>query len=122
MAGIPTFPKFDVHTDRDTVGSRWTSYVSMLENLFVGMNIDSKKRKKALLLHYAGPDVFTIYETLGLDTADDNYLETKTGLKDYFDPISNSEFEKYEFRNMKQLKGQSIDEYATQLRKKAEHW
>ena len=35
-----------------------------LENLFVAMNIDSNKRKKALLLHFAGDEVFEIHQTL----------------------------------------------------------
>ena len=64
-------------------------YVAKLENLFVGLNIDSKKRKKALLLHYSGDDVFEIYETLNLDADDQNYDDTKTGLDNYFNPKKN---------------------------------
>lgn len=121
MSGIPVFPKFDVYADRHTVGVRWRTYTSQLENLFVGMNIDSKKRKKALLLHYAGSEVFGVYETLDLATADDNYQDTKDALQNYFNPIKNTEFEKYQFRNIKQMKGQTIDEFVTKLHQKAEH-
>lgn len=32
-----------------------------LQNLFTGLNIDSKKRRKALLLHYIGDEVLEIY-------------------------------------------------------------
>ena len=63
MAGLPPFQKFDVFNEETSLGIRWTKYVSKLENMFTGLAIDSKKRKKALLLHYAGDDVFDIYET-----------------------------------------------------------
>ena len=49
---LPIFEKFQVNGDSTTsLGPRWTKYVKKLENLFVAMNIDSNKRKKALLLH-----------------------------------------------------------------------
>ena len=32
--------------------------------MFVEMSIDSKKRRKALLLHYTGDEVFYIYQIL----------------------------------------------------------
>ena len=62
---LPVFPKFEINGDSTTTGQRWTKYISKLENLFVAMNIDSRKRKKALLLHYAGDEVFEIYGTQG---------------------------------------------------------
>lgn len=48
------------------------------------MNIDSRKRKKALLLHYAGDQVFEVYETLGLNNDDSKYDEVKRRLTEYF--------------------------------------
>ena len=52
----------------------------------VGLKIDSKKRKKALLLHYSGDDVYEIYETLNLGADDQNYDDTRIGLTNYFNP------------------------------------
>ena len=100
-AGLTPFPKFDVYSEESSVGIRWKKYVAKLEHLFVGLNIDSKKRKKALLLHYSGDDVFKIYETLNLGADDQNYDDTKTGLDNYFNPKKNKEFERYEFRSLK---------------------
>ena len=48
---INIVPKFDVYSEERSVGIRWKEYVAKLENLFVGLNIASKKRKKALLLY-----------------------------------------------------------------------
>ena len=119
MAALPSFPKFDVYSD-ESAGVRWNKYVSKLENLFVGMNIDKNKRKKALLLHYSGDEVFEIYETLNLGEKDDNFDDTKTALKNYFQPKKNKDFERFEFRNLRQTKGDTIDQFVTKLRQKAE--
>ncbi|XP_066941051.1 uncharacterized protein [Macrobrachium rosenbergii] len=95
--------------------------IAKLENLFVACTIDSRKRKKALLLHYAGDEVFEIYETLGLIGDDANYDKVKQGLANCFQPKKNKEFERYEFRNVRQNRGETIDQFATRLRQKAEN-
>ena len=118
---LPSFPKFDVFTEESSLGVRWDKYVTKLENLFTGLNITSKKRKKALLLHYAGDDVFNIYDTFDLSGDEENYDDTKTELKTIFNPRKNTEFERYEFRNINQNHCESIDQYATRLRQKAEY-
>ena len=116
---LPTFPKFNVHEEEHSVGVRWEKYLHKLENLFVGLNIEAKKRRKALLLHFAGDAVFDIYETVGLGGDDSNYDETKEALTQYLNPKKNTEFERYGFRQMKQWKSESADQFATRLRQKA---
>jgi hypothetical protein len=66
---IPVFPTFDVHLDSNG-GPRWTKWLTRFERLIVGMNITDATQKRALLLHYAGPDVDDIFETLP-DTGED---------------------------------------------------
>ena len=51
---------------------------------------------------------------------DSNYDTTKTALGNYFNPKKNKEFERYEFRNIKQGHNETIDQFATRLRQKAE--
>ncbi|XP_052806647.1 uncharacterized protein K02A2.6-like [Mya arenaria] len=121
MAGLAPFPKFDVYGEETSLGTRWTKYVTKLENLFTGLSIDSKKRRKALLLHYAGDEVFEIYETLNLGDSDSNYDDVKQGLTGYFQPKKNREFERFEFRNLKQHHAETIDQFATRLRHKADN-
>ena len=95
---LPSFPKFDVFNEENSLGSRWEKYVNKLENLFNGLNITANKRKKALLLHYSGDDVYDIYEKLDLNATDDNYDAVKTKLTEHFSPRKNTQFEIYEFR------------------------
>ena len=51
---LPDFPKFEINRDSTTTGHIWTKNISKLENVFVAMNFDRQKSKKAFLLHYAG--------------------------------------------------------------------
>ena len=92
-----------------------------LENLFIGLNVENRKRKKALLLHYSGDEVYDFYETLNLSADDSNYDDTKTALTGYFEPKKNKEFKRYEFRNLKQFKDETIDQFATRLRQESEN-
>ena len=119
--GLPSFQKFDVYSDENSVGIRWNKYISKLENLFTGMAIDAKTHKKALLLHYAGDEVCEIYETLNLCADESNYDATKKALCDYFYPKKNKEFERNEFRNIKQGHNETLDKFATRLRQKTEN-
>ena len=115
MSAIPSFPNFNVHGEENSLGPRWTKYIAKLENMLIACNVESRKRKKALLLHYAGDEVFEIYETLGLSDDETNYEAVKQGLTNYFQPKKNKEFERYEFRNMRQNRGETIDQFATRL-------
>ena len=78
-------------------------------NKFNSKNINADPRKKALLLHFAGPIVHDIYETLSPDTIGDNYADTLKVLNDYFLPKKNVEFEIYKFRQTKQEVNESLE-------------
>ena len=109
---LPNFPSFDVHADSNA-GPRWKKWLARLERLFTGMNITIPKRKRALLLHYAGPDTLP-------DTGGDNDYDTAVAkLNEYFSPQVNSTYEVYNFRQTKQKEGESLDSYHTRLRQLA---
>ena len=82
---LPVFPKFEVNGDSASRGH------NKLTNLFVAMNIDSHKRTKALLLHYAGDEVFEINGTLD-NTGDEMARCKKQNLTNYFKPKAITEF------------------------------
>ena len=90
-----------------------------LERLFTGMNMTVPKRKRALLLHYAGPEVDEIFDTLP-DTGDDNdYATAVEKLNGYFSPQKNIAYEVYNFRQTKQKDGESLGSFHTRLRQLA---
>ena len=112
-SSLPVFDSFDIHCDGNTA-IRWRKWISRLENLFVAMDIGDVKRKRALLLHYGGEDLYEIFETLP-DTGED-FETLKEKLNRYFEPKKNKEYEIYRFRQARQNDDESIDEYHTRLR------
>ena len=80
------------------------------------MNMTVPKRKRALLLHSAGPGVDEISDTLP-DTGDDNdYAKAVEKLNGQFSPQTNIAYEVYNFRQKKKQKdGESLDSFHTRL-------
>ena len=87
--------------------------------MFIGMNITIPKRKRALLLHYAGPDVDEIFDTLPNTGEDNDYDTAVAKLHEYFSPQVNTTYEVYNFRQAKQKEGELLDSYHTRLRQLA---
>ena len=79
------------------------------------MNISDDKQKRALLLYQAGPETQEIFETL-TDTGDD-YKTAQEKLDAYFSPKKNVDYEIFQFRQAVQQPGETVDQFATRLRK-----
>ena len=117
MNALPTLPEFEFDSaDTTNVGLKWQKWVLRFENFTVAYDINADPRKKALLLHFAGPIVHDIYETLSPDTIGDNYADTLKVLNDYFLPKKN-----VEFRQIKQEVNESLDTYYTKLKQLAKY-
>lgn len=67
----------------DQDGVKW---LRGFENYLIAMNIEEDVRKRALMLHYAGPQVYDIFDTFP-DTGDaKDYKIAKDALSKYFSP------------------------------------
>ena len=120
-AALPTFLEFDV-TDTSTQAARWKKWLSRFCNLLVAMNVTDKKRKRALLLHYAGEATNEIFDALPDTTRDegeDTLEKAVQALTNYFTPRQNREYEIYVFRQAKQESNESISALHTRLRQLA---
>ena len=124
MSAIPPFEKFSVHSEEHTAGTRWKKYLARFEVLIQALDLKNKPaRKKALLLHYAGEEVFDIFDTFseekkgGEDEA--GYVTLKKSLADHFEPKRNLDFETVKFRQAKQEPGENVDAFCTRLRQLA---
>ena len=118
MQNLPQFLPFDYEVDKLNAGPRWNKWVSRLDNLFVGMDLKDDDRKRALLLHYAGEQVYDIYEA-EKGTTEATYKATKEVLTNYFAPRKNIQIEIFTFRSCKQKPNQTLDEFVTELRRLA---
>ena len=112
---LPTFLAFQVHLDVN-VGPRWKKWLARFENLIVGMGIGDAKRKRALLLHYSGPEVDEIFDTLENTSEDKDYQTAVEKLTAHFNPQVNTTYEVYNFRKAQQSEGESLDSFHTRLR------
>ncbi|KAL1424138.1 hypothetical protein MTO96_003636 [Rhipicephalus appendiculatus] len=66
---LPPFPSFDLRaTDANNIGLEWTKWVERFQNFLVACNITSDTRKKALLLHYVGEEVYDLFQSLPAST------------------------------------------------------
>ena len=82
---LPTFPPFDVHSDASSTVVCWKKWLRWFENMMIGLNIkDDLKRKRALLLHYAGEEINDIFETLPDTGEENNYQAAIDALTAHF--------------------------------------
>ncbi|XP_014668802.1 PREDICTED: uncharacterized protein K02A2.6-like [Priapulus caudatus] len=100
--GLPQFPAFAVHADSGNTGLRWAKWVAKLENLMIALNITTPKRKRDMMLHYAGDEVYEVFITLPDSGSEDDFELARDSLRNYLDPKRNMEYEVYLFRKDKQ--------------------
>ena len=73
---LPQFPPFSVNNDPTNAHVRWNKWISRFENLIIAMDIKDEKRKRAMLLHYAGDEVDELFATL-TDTGSNGTFQSK---------------------------------------------
>jgi hypothetical protein len=85
----------------------------------VGFNINSQARQRALLLHYGGPDLHDIFDTLPDTGTDEELKPAIDALNKYFNPKKNVDFETIIFRRATQEADETVNMFCTRLRKLA---
>ena len=140
---LPTHPQFDCTNDADR-GERWAEYLEGLTMMFHGMDLfelvgtpakaltdeenslnkKTRMRKRALLLHYGGPEVRRVVNSFPPDKmgAADDYKLLVAALNTYFKPEQNLELLRFKFRECVQLVGESMDDYHQRLRHLAKNF
>ena len=112
---IPGVQQFNCHGDPSTVSQRWEKWKKSFSYFIAASGINADPRKKALLLHLAGPATQDIYETLTV-AADCTIADALTALDAYFIPRKNVPFERSVFHSARQDHGESIEQFTTRLR------
>ncbi|XP_055525274.1 uncharacterized protein K02A2.6-like isoform X2 [Wyeomyia smithii] len=127
---------FDYVSFTDDVGIEWRKWLRSFETMMRASRIDDEEWKKDLLLHYAGPSVQLLFETLpelpevemrgpllNVERYFPNmtgYDEVKAKLNEFFLPKENSTYERHLLRQMQQKAGENIDAFTIRLRVQAE--
>ena len=115
--------KFDCLTEPATLGTRWKRWLNAFELYADGKGLiiqedkdDNKQRRRALLLHFAGPDVQDIFSTLPDTGTVKDYEKAVTALNNYFVPKVNTAYARHTFRQLTQKPGETIQQFVTRLR------
>lgn len=120
----------------DDVGIEWRKWLRSFETMIRASRISDDEWKRDLLLHYAGPSVQQLFDTLPDQPGSnlrgplmnvENYTPNMTSYEEavmklnaFFLPKENSTYERHLLRQMKQKCGESIDAFTIRLRLQAE--
>ena len=122
---LPPLPTFSVFSDEQSTDIRWRNWLKRFENMMNALDIFDDEKKTSLLLHYAGEEVFSIYDRLsdeekgfGPTHAADStqYTIVKDSLMRHFTPNRNIQYETYKFRQTKQAPHEDINAFYARLR------
>ena len=119
MAEITSIPPFDPYEQAGNVGPRWTRWKTRLQYYIDARGITVDNRKRALLLHLAGPAVQNIFSTLMVTGT--TYEEALNSLDVYFTSQKNLQFERHSFRQAHQAASELADPFITRLRRLGEN-
>ncbi|GFN99206.1 Gag Polyprotein [Plakobranchus ocellatus] len=117
-SALPNFPPFKIREDGVSAGTRWKKWLSKFENLVTAMDITSEIRRKALLIHYGGVEIYDLIETLSTASRQTYALVTRE-LDSYFTLRVNPTFEAFKLRKMRQLQHENVDQFHVRLRTQA---
>ena len=114
---------FECHINPSTLGSRCKRWLTSFELYADGKGLiiqpdkdDNKQRRRALLLHFAGPDVQDIFATLPDTGESKDYEKAVKALNDYFIPKVNTAYARHVFRQLVQKPNEPIQQFVTRLR------
>ena len=96
-----------------TAASRWGGWLKRFDNFVAAQAITADARKRALLLHFGGEEVFEVSETVETGST---YDELKTALTNHFAPQKNVEYEIFMFRQATQQPGETLDKFYVRLK------
>lgn len=119
QAFLPSFPPFVIGDNPTAVASRWGEWLDRFENYLAAMDIKEATRKRAMLIHFAGEDVYKIFRTLDETGEPKDYGVAKAKLTEHFKPQQNIEYERYVFRRTHQQASETLDQYHTRLKQLA---
>ena len=116
-SGLPPFPPFDPLSNPANTGPRCRKWLRRFENLLISLRETDLIVKRGLLLTYVGETTNDIFDTLPSTGTD--YAAAVESLTQRFDPSTNKDMEIYEFRQITQESGETINEFYRRLKEKS---
>ena len=117
---LPLLAHFDPVLDPASIGQRWKAWKRRFTTYLSAMAITDDTQKRALLLYQAGPETQDIFETLPDRGDAKDFAKAMEKLDTYFSPKGNADYEIFKFRTAIQSPEETVDQFATRLRKLAQ--
>lgn len=107
-------PTFDIKDG----ACKWKKFLQCYNIYVAALGIEEEEKKKCnLLLHCMGTEGIDLYNTLDIKSNEvNNYNVLVDKLNDYFIPKINVTYERHKFFSRNQKTGETIDNYATDLK------
>ena len=105
------------------IAENWRKFKQEFELYMLAAGHDGKpsKQKIALLLHVARKQAIAVYNTFAFSEEEEGEYESVIGKFDsYCNPKKNETYERYVFNSRKQLEGDAIEQFVTDLKLKAQ--
>ena len=105
------------------IAENWRKFKQEFELYMLAAGHDGKpsEQKIALLLHVARKQAIEVYNTFAFSEEEEGEYESVIGKFDaYCNPKKNETYERYVFNSRKQLEGEAIEQFVTDLKLKAQ--
>lgn len=106
----------------ENVSEKWKNWKARFENYLIASEIIKKEEKTqcAQLLHYIGEEGFKIFTTFKFEDDEKDKLSILlTKFDEHFLPKENLAYERYQFFSYRQKSGESLEQFITELKKRA---
>ena len=105
------------------IAENWRKFKQEFELYLVATGLDTKtsRHKIALLLHVARKQAIDVYNTFSFTEEEDGDFDSVIEkFNSYCNPMKNETYERYVFHSRKQLQGEPIEQFVTDLKLKAQ--
>ena len=119
LLDVASLSPFNPKEDLNTLAAHWKLWKCLFNLYLVAKGITKDEQKTAFLLHTGGVNFQELYYTLLTGTDIKPFAKSMVLLDNYFAPQLNVPFERYQFRQMEQMSGESVDQFFCQLKQKA---
>lgn len=104
------------NTEGDNIGQRWLKWLDRFHLFLDVKEISDEGKKINNLLYYGGEDVYDAYQPVKDTTADTTLKAVTDKLTAHFNPPSNNQISRFQFRSTKQFAGEKFDDFVSRLR------
>ncbi|KAJ1093312.1 hypothetical protein NDU88_006417 [Pleurodeles waltl] len=115
MASVPALEPFVVEGPPSAKAARWNEWVDRLETYFAASALDND-RHRPMLLHLGGAAIHKLEQSVAEEGPPFTYQSLKQALTAHFEPLDYPDYERFLFRQARQLPHELVDTFYARLK------